>query len=76
MQRLFFEQYHTVLKPPKPWVEYNAVAKFFTQKYNPDSPTQFGTTLGGWYPSGSLCEFLPRKWAMGVERLMKTRMWF
>jgi multiple sugar transport system substrate-binding protein len=65
LQRLFFEQYHTALKPPKTWVEYNAVAKFFTKKYNPDSPTIFGTTLGGRYPSGSLCEFLPRKWAYG-----------
>ena len=65
LQRLFFEQYHTTLKPPKTWVEYNAVAKFFTKEHNPDSPTQFGTTLGGRYPSGSLCEFLPRKWAYG-----------
>jgi multiple sugar transport system substrate-binding protein len=65
LQRLFFEQYHTTLKPPKTWVEYNAVAKFFTKKFNPDSPSQFGTTLGGRYPSGSLCEFLPRKWAYG-----------
>ncbi|HBE80046.1 MAG TPA: hypothetical protein DDW65_20035 [Firmicutes bacterium] len=65
LQRLFFEQYHTALRPPKTWTEYNAVAKFFTKAFNPDSPTQFGTTLGGRYPSGSVCEFLPRKWAYG-----------
>lgn len=64
-QRLFFEQYHTELKPPKTWTEYNAVAKFFTRAYHPDSPTQFGTTLGGKFSSGSLCEFLPRQWAYG-----------
>lgn len=65
IQRMFYEQYRTELKPPKTWVEYNAVAKFFTKSYNPDSPTLYGTTLGGKFYSGALCEFLPRKWAFG-----------
>lgn len=64
-QRLFYEQYHAELKPPKTWAEFNAIARFFTKEYNPDSPTLFGTTLGGKYSSGSVCEFLPRKWAYG-----------
>lgn len=64
-QRLFYEQYRTELKPPKTWVEYNAIAKFFTREYNPESPTIYGTTLGGKYFSGSVCEFLPRKWSYG-----------
>jgi multiple sugar transport system substrate-binding protein len=66
-QRLFYDEYHTELKPPKTWVEYNAIAKFFTKEYNPDSPTFYGTTLGGRFSSGALCEFLPRKWAYGAE---------
>lgn len=66
-QRMFYDEYHTELKPPKTWVEYNAIAKFFTKKYNPESPTFYGTTLGGRYYSGALCEFLPRKWAYGAK---------
>jgi len=65
LQRLFYEQYHAELKPPKTWAEYNAVARFFTKEHNPDSPTLYGTTLGGKYSSGSVCEFLPRQWAYG-----------
>ncbi len=64
-QRLFYEQYHVELKPPKNWAEFNAIAKFFTKEYNPDSPTLYGTTLGGKNSSGAVCEFLPRKWAYG-----------
>lgn len=64
-QRLFYEEYRTELRPPKTWLEYNAIARFFTKEFNPESPTQYGTTLGGKYSSGSVCEFLPRKWAYG-----------
>jgi len=64
-QRMFYDQYRTELKPPKTWIEFNAVAKFFTKEYNPESPTTYGTTLGGKYSSGAVCEFLPRKWAFG-----------
>lgn len=65
LQRMFYEQHRTELKPPKTWVEFNAIAKFFTRKYNSESPTLYGTTLGGKYSSGGVCEFLPRKWAYG-----------
>lgn len=64
-QRLFYEKYRAELKPPKTWTEFNAIAKFFTLEFNPDSPTLYGTTLGGKFSSGSVCEFLPRKWAYG-----------
>lgn len=64
-QRLFYEEYKTELKPPKTWVEFNATAKFFTKEYNADSPVLYGTTLGGKFSSGAVCEFLPRKWAFG-----------
>lgn len=66
-QRLFYDEYHTELKPPKTWIEYNAIAKFFTKEYNPESPTFYGTTLGGRFSSGALCEFLPRKWAYSAK---------
>ncbi|HHW00235.1 MAG TPA: extracellular solute-binding protein [Clostridiaceae bacterium] len=64
-QRMFYDQYRAELNPPKTWIEFNAVAKFFTKEYNPESPTLYGTTLGGKFSSGAVCEFLPRKWAFG-----------
>ena len=66
-RRMFFEQYKTELKPPKTWMEFNAVARFFTRAYNPESETEFGTTLGCRFSSAALCEFLPRLYAYDAE---------
>jgi multiple sugar transport system substrate-binding protein len=62
IQRQFYEKYNTELKIPENWTEYNVIAKFFTKKYNPESPTKYGTTLGGSFSSAAICEFLPRLW--------------
>jgi multiple sugar transport system substrate-binding protein len=59
----FYELYHIELRPPKNWKEFNIIAKFFTKAYNPDSPTEYGTTLGAQFPTGAICEFLPRYWS-------------
>lgn len=59
-RRLFWERYRTELRPPKTWTEFNAVAQFFTRGFNPESETEFGTTLGCRFSSAALCEFLPR----------------
>lgn len=67
MQRMFYEQHKKELRPPRTWEEFNAVAQFFTRKYNPDSPTEFGTTLGSRMSSGGVCEYLPRLWSFGGE---------
>ena len=53
------------LGPPKTWVEFNSIARFFTRSNNPASPTLYGTALGGQKPHGAFCEFLPRLWAYG-----------
>ena len=66
-KRLFFEQYGTELRCPKSWMEFNAVARFFTREYNPESDTLYGTTLGGDYPFAAAYDFLPRLWAYGVN---------
>ena len=66
-RRMFYEQYKTELKHPRSWAEYNAIARFFTRAYNTESPTTYGTTLGGRFSSAALCEFLPRFWAYGAE---------
>jgi DNA-binding LacI/PurR family transcriptional regulator/ABC-type glycerol-3-phosphate transport system substrate-binding protein len=64
-KRLFYERFKKELKVPTTWEEYNCVAKFFTRKYNLDSETMYGTTLGAMNASGAVCEFLPRAWAEG-----------
>ena len=69
LQFLFQEQYQSELAPPKTWKAFNAIARFFTKSYNPDSPVSYGTTLGGAYSSGAICEFLPRQWAYGGKTL-------
>ena len=51
------------LKPPTNWTEFNAVARFFTKKFNPDSPTEYGTTLGGRFSSAANVEYLTRLWS-------------
>lgn len=64
-KRLFYERNKKELKVPTTWEEYNCVAKFFTRKYNLESETLYGTTLGAMNASGAVCEFLPRAWAEG-----------
>ncbi len=59
----FYDWYKTELRPPKSWNEFNAVARFFTKKENPESPVDYGTTLGSRLTSGAMCEYLPRLWA-------------
>jgi len=61
----FKKVYQSELKPPKTWKEYNIIAKFFTKSFNPDSPVEYGTTLGARFPTSALCEFLPRMWFYG-----------
>lgn len=67
LRRMFYEQYKTELRCPTGWGEFNAVARFFTRKYNPESPTTYGTTLASRFSSAAFCEFLPRLWSYGVD---------
>jgi multiple sugar transport system substrate-binding protein len=64
-KRLFYERNKRELKVPTTWEEYNCIARFFTKKYNLESETMYGTTLGAMNASGAVCEFLPRAWAAG-----------
>lgn len=63
-QRLYFEWYGEELRLPQSWEEFNRIARLFTRKYNPDSETKYGVTLGGNAVSSAGCEFLARLWAM------------
>jgi ABC-type glycerol-3-phosphate transport system substrate-binding protein len=64
LRQRFRRQYHSKLQPPKTWKEFNIIARFFTKSYTPESPVQYGITLGG-SSSGVVCEFLSRLWAYG-----------
>ena len=61
----FKERFGFELGVPRTWTEFNRIAEFFTRSINPDSPVEYGTTLGGKELSGAVCEFLPRLWAHG-----------
>lgn len=53
------------LTVPKDWYEFNQVAKFFTKKFNPNSPTDYGVTVAAQKGNGALCTFQPLLWGMG-----------
>ena len=45
LRRLYQEEYKCELRPPTSFDEYNRIARFFTKKYNSNSPTEYGTSL-------------------------------
>lgn len=45
MQKMYEKQFRRPLLPPKTFDEYNQIAKFLTRKYNPESLTEYGTTV-------------------------------
>lgn len=63
--KAFKRKYQISLRPPKTWTEFNGIAEFFTRKYNPDSPTEFGTSMAGIIDEELAPEILIRLWAAG-----------
>lgn len=61
----FKNKYQISLRPPKTWTEFNGIAEFFTRKYNPESPTEFGTSVAGSMDEELAPEILIRLWAAG-----------
>jgi ABC-type glycerol-3-phosphate transport system substrate-binding protein len=55
------------LTVPTTWREYADVAKYFTKRLNPDSPTDFGVTMTGTTGNGALNMFQPVLWGMGAR---------
>ncbi len=45
LQAQFEEKYDAALKVPTTWDEAIPIAEFFTRKFNPDSPTEYGVGL-------------------------------
>ncbi len=65
IQKAFKEKYQISLRPPRTWTEFNGVASFFTKSCNPDSPTEFGTSVAGIIDEELAPEILIRLWAYG-----------
>lgn len=63
LQRNYYQLYKEELDVPKTWEEYLKIARFFTRKFNPDSPTEYGTTLGCGDDNSAIYELLPRVWS-------------
>ena len=63
VRRNFYLQNGIELRPPTSWSEFNLIARFFTQAYNPNSPVKYGTCILGEIPTGIIEEFLPRQWS-------------
>ncbi len=71
-QRLYYEWYKEDLKVPSTWEDFNKIARLFTRKYNPDSETKYGITLGASAYSGAILEYIPRLWALGGDIFEKN----
>lgn len=60
IKREFYEKNKRKLEIPKTFEEYNQVARFFTQKYNKNSPTVYGHTLTYGRSFVAACEVMLR----------------
>lgn len=65
LRKKYAENINFSLRPPRTWKEFNGIARFFTGKYNPGSPTEFGTSVAGIINEELAPELLTRLWAFG-----------
>jgi multiple sugar transport system substrate-binding protein len=61
----YFNIHKTKLRPPKTWPEFNAVARFFTRRFNPASPVEYGTSCPGIMAEELCPEIYTRLWGFG-----------
>lgn len=59
LRRSYYERYHEQLGVPTSTSQYLHIAEFFTQAFNPDSPTQYGATITNGSAATTASEFLP-----------------
>ena len=57
--RAYYERFHENLVVPTTYEQYLHIAEFFTRKYNPESPTEFGATMTCGSAAVSASDFLP-----------------
>ncbi len=60
IRREFYEANKYQLEVPKTFEEYDVIARFFTRKYNPSSPVEFGTSMIFGNSIVAACDYLPR----------------
>lgn len=64
---IMFYRTDLIEEPPTTWEEYVEVAKKFTKKLNPDSPTQYGNIVQGKYELWNFCTALEVIWPYGAS---------
>ena len=67
LRRLYYEKFHEPLNVPETIEAYLKTAEFFTRSFNPDSPTEYGTTITCGSPILAFCDFMPYFMALGGE---------
>lgn len=53
------------LRAPRTWNEFTTIAEFFTRRYNPSSPTKYGTSVACKYPECMSAELRMRMRSFG-----------
>lgn len=64
---LLYYRKDLIPEPPETWDEVIDLAKRFTKKYNPDSPTPYGIALQGKYEMWNFCCVSEILWSFGAE---------
>lgn len=57
--RAYYERFHDKLTIPNNMEQFSRIAEFFTRKFNPSSPTLYGTTSVTGNTITTACDFLP-----------------
>lgn len=57
--RAYYERFHENLSVPTTYDQYLHAAEFFSRKYNPESPTEYGATLTCGSAAVAASDFLP-----------------
>lgn len=60
VKRGYYEKYKKELREPQTFEELNQIAKYFTKKYTPESPTDYGMTMVAGNTGMASCEVIPR----------------
>lgn len=64
IRRLYQEQTKCVLRPPRTFLEFNQIARFFSRRFNADAPVTYGTALALGNTGVAATEFLTRFFAI------------
>lgn len=67
IRRIYQEQMHEALHPPRSFSEFNRIASFFTRAINHQSPVRFGATLTLGNTATAATEFLTRYFALSHD---------